>query len=96
VLHRVYEGLPTVPCTGDELEHGKACSVYRVFSYAVWPVLCLVTLSWPEMLIIEDALLLAENTAPVHKVATKSLCGPGSSDGIATDYGLDCPGIESR
>jgi hypothetical protein len=23
-------------------------------------------------------------------------CGPGSSDGIATDYGLDGPGIESR
>ena len=22
--------------------------------------------------------------------------GPGSSDGIATDYGLDGPGIESR
>ena len=25
-----------------------------------------------------------------------SLCGPGSSVGIATDYGLDGPGIESR
>jgi hypothetical protein len=24
------------------------------------------------------------------------LCGPGSSVGIATDYGLDSPGIESR
>ena len=24
------------------------------------------------------------------------LCGPGSSVGIATDYGLDGPGIESR
>ena len=23
-------------------------------------------------------------------------CGPGSSVGIATDYGLDSPGIESR
>jgi hypothetical protein len=23
-------------------------------------------------------------------------CGPGSSDGIANDYGLDGPGIESR
>jgi hypothetical protein len=23
-------------------------------------------------------------------------CGPGSSVGIATDYGLDDPGIESR
>jgi hypothetical protein len=23
-------------------------------------------------------------------------CGPGSSVGIATDYGLDGPGIESR
>ena len=25
-----------------------------------------------------------------------ALCGPGSSVGIATDYGLDGPGIESR
>jgi hypothetical protein len=24
------------------------------------------------------------------------MCGPGSSVGIATDYGLDAPGIESR
>jgi hypothetical protein len=24
------------------------------------------------------------------------ICGPGSSVGIATDYGLDGPGIESR
>jgi hypothetical protein len=24
------------------------------------------------------------------------LCGPGSSVGVATDYGLDGPGIESR
>ena len=24
------------------------------------------------------------------------LCGPGSSVGIVTDYGLDVPGIESR
>jgi hypothetical protein len=27
---------------------------------------------------------------------TKILCGLGSSVGIATDYGLDGPGIESR
>ena len=26
----------------------------------------------------------------------KFFCGPGSSVGIATDYGLDGPGIESR
>ena len=25
-----------------------------------------------------------------------AVCGPGSSVGIATDYGLDGPGIESR
>ena len=25
-----------------------------------------------------------------------SVCGPGGSVGIATDYGLDVPGIESR
>jgi len=28
--------------------------------------------------------------------ATTITCGPGSSVGIATDYGLDGPGIESR
>ena len=27
---------------------------------------------------------------------TNPICGPGSSVGIATDYGLDGPGIESR
>ena len=27
---------------------------------------------------------------------TLSKCGPGGSVGIATDYGLDGPGIESR
>ena len=30
----------------------------------------------------------------MNKFIFKS-CGPGSSDGIATDYGLDDPGIES-
>ena len=29
-------------------------------------------------------------------VATSLWCGPGSSVGIATDYGLDGPGIEAR
>jgi hypothetical protein len=35
----------------------------------------------------------------VHQVGfvtRTSPCGPGSSDGIATDYMLDGPGIESR
>jgi len=26
----------------------------------------------------------------------QNVCGPGSLDGIATGYGLDGPGIESR
>jgi hypothetical protein len=30
------------------------------------------------------------------RTATLSVCGPGSSVGIETDYGLDGPGIESR
>jgi hypothetical protein len=29
-------------------------------------------------------------------MTTSSVCGPGSSVGIATGYGLDGPGIESR
>jgi hypothetical protein len=32
----------------------------------------------------------------VFDVATSAYCGPGSSVGIATGYGLDGPGIESR
>ena len=32
----------------------------------------------------------------VFKVSFTFLSGPGSSVSIATDYGLDCPGIESR
>jgi hypothetical protein len=31
-----------------------------------------------------------------EKVFQSSLCGPGSVVGIATGYGLDDPGIESR
>ena len=34
-------------------------------------------------------------TFPVNAVL-KFVFGPGSSDGIATDYGMDGPGIESR
>jgi hypothetical protein len=30
------------------------------------------------------------------KLNTSTFCGPGSSVGIATDYGLDDQGIESR
>jgi hypothetical protein len=43
-------------------------------------------------------------TDPVPRVVTllynlaqyRMTRGPGSSVGIATDYGLDCPGIDSR
>jgi hypothetical protein len=33
---------------------------------------------------------------PGYIPSTHFCCGPGSSVGIATDSGLDCPGIESR
>ena len=34
---------------------------------------------------------------PVHfALIIQHYCGPGSSVGIATDYGLDGPGVESR
>ena len=39
------------------------------------------------------------NCEPIHVIFTHVLCllcGSGSSVGIATDYGLDGPGIESR
>jgi hypothetical protein len=32
----------------------------------------------------------------IHRIHTIHICGPSSSVGIATDYGLDGPGIESR
>ena len=33
---------------------------------------------------------------PVFTSEVTDICGPGSSVGIATGYGLDSPGIESR
>jgi len=36
------------------------------------------------------------DTCFVFMKGTSIFCGPGSSVGIATDYGLDGPGIESR
>jgi hypothetical protein len=35
-------------------------------------------------------------TNVIYVALLSLLCGPGSSVGIATDYGLDGPGIESR
>jgi len=32
---------------------------------------------------------------PVTESTLSSLCGPDNSVGIATDYGLDCPGSNS-
>ena len=32
----------------------------------------------------------------MKKIAAINFCGPGSSVGIATGYGLDSPGIKSR
>jgi len=42
----MYAGLPTVSCTEDELEQGKACCVNWAFSDAVLPVLSRLT---PEL-----------------------------------------------
>jgi hypothetical protein len=36
------------------------------------------------------------NKGVISVVVTQPLCGPGSSVGIAIDYGLDGTGIESR
>ena len=46
-------------------------------------------LSWPPLNI--DAIALEEK-----RTVCMIICGPGSSVGIATGYGLDGPGIESR
>jgi hypothetical protein len=43
-----------------------------------------------------SALSTGRLNPPENIPATHFCCGPGSSVGIATDYGLDCPGIESR
>jgi hypothetical protein len=41
-------------------------------------------------------LYYSEKTCLTYAFSTYSFCGPVSSVGIATDYGLDDPGIESR
>ena len=46
-------------------------------------------LTWPPLNI--DAVTLEEK-----RTVCMIICGPGSSVGIATGYGLDGPGIESR
>jgi hypothetical protein len=52
-----------------------------------------------------DSLMYHDAESTKHKIIIKLLyllsstifwCGPGGSVGIATDYGLDGPGIESR
>ena len=47
-----------------------------------------------DILILQDELSRAINT-PIYYVI-EMRCGPGSVFGIATGYGLDVPGIESR
>ena len=39
---------------------------------------------------------IASENAPRKRLRLPCQCGPGSSAGIATRYGLDGPGIESR
>jgi hypothetical protein len=40
--------------------------------------------------------ILGEDVRIINDWLTTKMGGPGSSVGIATDYGLDGPGIESR
>ena len=40
--------------------------------------------------------ILHELQSSINYVGLRWIGGPGSSDGIATGYGLDCPGIETR
>jgi hypothetical protein len=48
------------------------------------------------MLHVTYSLNLRVNLSHLNNHTYKWICGPGSSVGIATDYGLDGPGIESR
>jgi hypothetical protein len=45
--------------------------------------------------IVEKILVLLKYTKNIVYIY-KKICGPGSSVGVATGYGLDGPGIESR
>ena len=48
------------------------------------------------LVVVVDATESPTLIARIFKPSTRTLYGPGSSVGIATDYGLDGPGIESR
>jgi hypothetical protein len=47
-------------------------------------------ISFTQILFIVPVLTLSRRTVCMY------ICGPGNSAGIATDYGLEGPGIESR
>jgi hypothetical protein len=55
---------------------------------------------WPtrkgEMFKLKVPLFSINHLKPSNYCMYLQICGPGSSVGIATDYGLDGPGIESR
>ena len=75
--------------------------------FHVWLVLCLSPISWDyfrRLLIHPQETQRRNKYRPINgtyilsliPVSSKQFCGPGSSVGIATNYGLDGPGIESR
>jgi len=57
------------------------CSKYTIYKYGCGP---------------HNTTWWAANWRPMLYSLYLFICGPGSSVGIATDYGLDGPGIESR
>ena len=69
----------------------------RVGILAMWPLCNSLTLTVCACL---EAVAAASVSASRHCIQkfsdTHAVCGPGSVVGIATGYGLDDPGIESR
>jgi hypothetical protein len=73
--------------------------MFAVYCYVMFAVYCYVMLRDVCCLLLRDVCcLLLRDVCSLLKdsfsVACVSNCGPGSSVGIATGYGLDVPGIE--
>jgi hypothetical protein len=52
---------------------------------------------WGQNAVVERAVITVPYRDNIkYTDVDSSVCGPGSVDGIATDYGLDDPGIETR
>ena len=71
-------------------------SISSVVLYSFVLSVYIVTLILVTYLCPSSVRVVTTFTGTVFLILCNLICGPGSSVGIATDYGLDGPGIESR